>query len=858
MPITYNGIGTRYHGHSESENRVAACHSCGRSVSLQSYDTRLWFVILYIPIIPLGRKRIVDECPVCRRHYAVDADEWETRKQLNVSGAMDTYLANPTPEHAMEAHQQMMNFHQTTEAAEFRRQITEKFAQNAKLQAYLGDSLSGKGQGMDATAYYQRALDLRPDLPEARVGVARDHLRYGRLAEARALLDFLEKPGAGQLYSLEPLELLANAYMNAGKREDALALFRCLVSELPAIGQISRFRKKVEACEKALGRKSSLLPKRQFSWKNMFGGGQPKQPGSFRITWRGLAITGSAAAIIFGAILLQNVYRSHHRALYVVNGFKTPATVEVRGVGTIRVAANAEKLDLPEGLHHATITGPIKEELDFEVRSAFWDRLSANSLWLLNVGGSALVTEEHVTYRKDNPPPPTISMHYGSKVERIDRIDHPFISLPPTVSVQSGSESTLRHLDIFRGSPSNVMAYLQLHGRTPEALSMAEWRIKLHPEDTEALVVFATLAEKKHAEDVLRAGLERRPIAMEWHRMYQNLGRSREWDAWVAVEYDGMLKAEPNSSDLLYLRGRVAPDRSEAEQWYTRALQADARNPYPSFALGYVRASSGDWEGARALFARAVELMPEHAQFTDGLFTSRLALEDYDALEKELRATIAKHPLDYLANSRLIDVLLAQQHSAGALKVVAACQEQERKAQIADRSSPASQLLLQCYYSGGDFEKLRRHAEMDGSPVGRHTLFIALVEEGKITEALRIHPLNDPKMKDPWHFLAVSLAWLAASDRDQANAWFRRGVQLLQAGSADEVRAAELLRKDASLSKEKLDAVVLDTKAKAILLAAAGILHPEQRQELFAAARQCNVDRGYPYQLVQRITGNVH
>ena len=563
-----------------------------------------------------------------------------------------------------------------------------------------------------------------------------------------------------------------------------------------------------------------------------------------------------AAAFFFGIVVLRNIYRGRHRTLFVVNGFSQPATVEVRGVGTIQVGSQAEKLELPEGRHHATISGPVREELDFEVRSAFWDRFNTDSLWLLNVGGSALLVEDHETYRKENPTPGTVSAHFGSQIERIDQIDHPFIPLPPSVSVQSGSEKILRHLDFFRGPPSHLIAYLQLHGRTAEAVALAEWRIKLHPEDAETLALFVSLADKKHAEDVLRAGLQKRPIAMEWHRYYQNLGHSRAWEAWVAVEYDGMLQAEPNSSDLLYLRGRVATERREAERWYARAQEANARNPYPAFALGYLRASSGDWEGARTLFANAVELKPEQTQFSDGLFTSRLALEEYDSLEKELRETVAKQPLDYVANSRLIDVLHAEQRSAGALKVVTAYQQQERKARIAEQSSAAPQLLLQCYYSGGDFEKLRKSAEKDRTPVERQTLFMALIEEGKIAEAVRIHPLDDPKMKDPWLCLTVSLAWLGARDKDQANAWFRRSVQLLEAGSSDEIRAAGLLRKDASLLPEKLDAVVLDAKAKAILLAAAGILHPEQRKELFAAARRCNVDRSFPYQLVRRITAD--
>ena len=854
MPITYNGVGTRYHGRANLEKRVAACHSCGRTVSLESYDTRLWFVVLFVPVIPLGRKRIVDECSVCRRHYVVNADEWETRKQLSVSGAMGTYLADPTPENAMEAHQQLMNFHQAKEAGEFRREIAEKFAQNAKLQAYLGESLTGKGQAPDAAIYYERALALRPDLPVARVGVAREHIRHGRLGEARALLDFLEKPGASQLYSLEPLEILAYAYMNAGKREEALELFQRLLAEIPAVAQFPRFRKSVQTCEKILGRKPGMLPKRKFSWKGLLAGGWPKQPGSFRLTWRGVAITGLVALIFLAVMVLQNFYLSRHRSLYIVNGFTKAATVEVRGVGTVHVGSNAEELIVPEGRHHALISGPLRKELDFDMQSGFWDRWSLGSVWMLNIAGAALVTEDHVTYRQSDAPPATVLAHFGSEIERIDHVDHPFTALPPTLTLDHDTERTLVDLNIFREPPSGLMGYFQVQGRTSEAAALAEWRIKFHPEDEEALSVFVSLADKKHAEEVLRSGLGRRPVEIQWHRFYQSLGRTHQWETRVALEYDAMLKVDPTNSALLYLRGRVAADPSEAEQYFTRAREADPKNPFPIFALGYHRSSAGDWEKARLLYASALELKPDSGAFKEAFFYSRLALEEYDPLEKELRAEIVKHPLDYSANSHLLDVLLAQQRTTAASNALATYQKQEQTAGVTPQLSAVSLLYRQFYYLACDFEQLRKVSANDRTPAGRAALFSALIEQGKVAEAVRIHPLNDPGMTDPWHFITVSLAWLAAHDQEQANAWLSRGIQLLGAGAKDEVRAAALFQNGASLSPANLDAVDVDPKAKAILLAALGVMHEEQRNELFAAARRCNVDRSFPFELVRRIT----
>ena len=157
MPSTVNGIGTHYYGRRNVQQRPGPCPHCGRAVELTSYDTRLWFVVFFIPIFPLGRKRIIDYCSACTRHYAMEADKWETAKQLEVSGAMEKYRAHPTPEDAMAAHQQLLNFHQFEQAAEFRKTMREKYADNAKVQAYLGAALEHFGKLDEANEFYTRA-----------------------------------------------------------------------------------------------------------------------------------------------------------------------------------------------------------------------------------------------------------------------------------------------------------------------------------------------------------------------------------------------------------------------------------------------------------------------------------------------------------------------------------------------------------------------------------------------------------------------------------------------------------------------------------------------------------------------------
>lgn len=154
----------KYTKHSWNDSvtmRPGPCPHCGRGVELTSCDTRLWFVVVFIPIIPLARKHIVDYCPSCTRHYALDLQKWEMSRQLEISGALDKFRTSPTPEDAIAARQQLLNSHQIDQAAEFRRLMLEKFADNAKVQAYLGAALEHLGKFDEAKSYYARALALQ-------------------------------------------------------------------------------------------------------------------------------------------------------------------------------------------------------------------------------------------------------------------------------------------------------------------------------------------------------------------------------------------------------------------------------------------------------------------------------------------------------------------------------------------------------------------------------------------------------------------------------------------------------------------------------------------------------------------------
>jgi len=859
MPVTYNGIGTHYYGQKNIETRPGVCRQCGRGGNLSSYDTRLWFVIVFIPVIPLGRKRIVDYCPACRRHFAVDLQKWEMAKQLEISGALEKFRSNPTADSAIEAHQQLINFQQTVQAAEFRQLMVQKFADVAKVHSYLGVVVAQLGRPEEAAPYFQRALELRPDLPEARIGMAQIHLRAQRLDEARKLLDFMEKPGAEQLYSLGPLEQLAIAYQQANRHTEAIELLSKLQQALPAIADHSGFRKTVAKSEKALGRKETILPKRKFSWRRFLGRDRPA--GRFapaaKLTWRKLAGAGIVLALIVLGMAIGNEYIRRHRTVYVVNGWASPATIEVPGAGKLQAFKGVTELVLAEGRHHAIVTGPLRQELDFEIHSGYFSRWFSDPAWVLNPGGASVLVFREAVYRQ-NPPPIKVSFYFGQAFQFFPKVTNPFRPLPDSVQMKSGETRLLTELEVFRGEMDSVFYHFQSRGEGEQALQFAEWLLRRRPDDEQMIRLYANAAVQQRqldrAEKFLEAGLTNRPVHTEWHRTYQSLRHDGRRDERLRTIYGEMLRAEPTNSTVLYLQGRIAASHAESRLLFERSREADARNPYPLYALGYDRLAMGDWAGAKALLAKAVQLRPKDPGFGQLLAETRTALGELASLEEEYRAECQREPLNYFTTSRLCDILMAEGKEAEARQAISAFERAVPSQYKENAREAMTQLRRHLLYLVGDFAGLEKDARVDRSAAGRIALFEGIIEQGRVAEAVEIQLPNEAEPEDPFHALTIALAYKAAGRAPEADEWRERALKGFEQGNGDYLRTAYLLRREAEPSQAELDDLILPPKPKAIFLAALAQKYPGKRAELAAAARRFNIDRDYPYHLIQRVT----
>jgi tetratricopeptide (TPR) repeat protein len=846
MPTTVNGIGTHYYGKKDHSVRTGICGSCRRTGDLQSYETRLWFVVVFIPVIPLGRKRIIDECPSCRKHMVANADAYEQARQLQTSASLDRYRREPSPEAALEAHAQLLSFREYEQAAEFRSAALERFPDEVVLRTVLAAHLEQVLVYDESAALYAEALELQPDMPDARVGVARRKMVQGELDEARQLLDFLEVPGAGQHYALGPIDVLSTYFQQKGRHEEALELSEHLLREIPTAGQLAGFRTFVQKSEKALGRRESILPPRKHSVRGLFRSeGSPYSSGQ-----RKFALVGIGLVLLVGGLMFNNNYIRGHRTIQVVNAIGQPVHVQVDDGPPQAINGERGQIVVPEGHHRLKLTGAVDETHEVDLNASYFERWTSKPLWVLNPGGEAVFEEDTLYYAKQ-PQPGHQRLIVGEPFITIAHVDYPFETPPNSISVK-GQNTEIVKTGFQRIQGQDVIAFLEtIETDRPRALTFIENRMRHSSASDELLKTY--LKNKKNEENprieaFLKTGLERRPVSVQWHRAYQSFAQLNGRDKELIALYDRYLTAEPKSGALLYLRGRIEPDWTRKGELFNKAAEADPRLAWPWMGLAVRAASSAQWDEALRYMRKAQELKIDEDQVADWVHVVRLAVKDDKALINDYRTRLAANPIAPKTILSLCDALAATGKPGEIEPELTAW---EGKLPMTHRPHLAPLVRAFTLYQAGNFKECDQSCRAIPMFLNSSLRAQALLALGKAQEVA-----DDPGFKesfeDPWLALSVGLAFDLDRRTDEAAKWRDRAIKQLETHAPESREAAKALRSPDPVPMADLDRLVVNPDDKALLYAVLARRFPAKRAEYNAGAARFNLSAQPPYHLVRR------
>ncbi len=902
MPATINGFGTGYVGKRNIETRRGVCEFCGREADIRSYDTWYCFVVLFVvPVIPLGRRHILNECSSCQQHRAIPLKEWnENREQTIREGMKNISEAPDDPQAALEMFGSLLFFGKKTEAAGLAEIMQQRFAGNADVQMQLGVWHLEEGRGERADEFFARALELDPEHKGARRAAGVGKMQAGELDEARQLLSFMLEPGPDQ--DLTALVALAGEYQKRDRHREARELFAAVLRENPTLRVDKALRKMVRASEQALPQEERILPRRRFNYKP-----------AAAIAAVLLAIVGLLAGIDW--------FLRSSQTLYVVNGLRQTVSVRIDGGAEIEVRPDAwVTTKIAEGSHRAELRaarGEV-ESVEFRVENDLTGRWTRYRTFVLNPWGAAALQLRRVIYCSKplysanivRDSPSNYSVLFGGRFVGLGDVDYKFKPAPQEISMTAGSGQEVRsELTLLPGEPLDVMGRFPGNINASRLMDFAEVHREFNPTDDGLLAVYAALASageagNERSHKFLARGLDRRPVEIEWHRMYQQRCMAPDHYDGMFERYEKMLAAEPESSALLYLRSRLAPGNRESIEYCERAIAADPGNPYAYFGRGYHLLSRGDFAGAKRDFDKALRLRPGRENFRRQLCQARLALGEYAGLTREYADLWRKTPTDPYLHQCYLELLVGGGNRPRAERAqrdhVTHLMQAAAKHNFAIIASGAAELMRRIDMTDVSPEemeerfaeemqkkfaaKVRAEEEALGDQAisGRLLLLYFLGENEAVIE--RSRKLGDAGSRWGWAVAAnlalgrreaverlraeeegfqpssnfalmMSAGWQRAGDAARAEEGYAKAVRAARDGPGGERHIAELLARDADAA-EIIDAG-LEPAGKAVLLVAVAARRPELRGKLLDLAEKLNFGLFPPHNFIERAIGEL-
>ena len=626
MPHVINGIGTWYYGSGRVHRLKASCEFCHRIGELRSYDTTLYFVFVMVPVIPLKKMRILDECPHCKRHRAANLKVWEKAKNEAVLAALAPLAETPNDREALSDALGVVAHYQDESLFNRIADFAKSETGDAKLQHQLGVCCGYFSRREEAETAFANALRVE-DSPEIRKSAALNALRMGRPDRAEALVDFVLRDKVEDDAGF--LSLVAESYMSHGQHEEALALMDRRDSEFPDAAAIPDLVKLRKQATKHLGTGKRL---------NTVNLTDSRQSGSSAGNPLGARIAKFVFPIIlialFAAYLGSAFWKGSNQRVYLVNGTDKAYRVTVNGAEHAIPANRATPIRIAEGeiTVEAIDAGLVKDPVTATVRTSFWGRPFSAPVFAFNPDRSAVLVEEQTTYSATPGTNPPMTFSLGEGFYQFAEPDYAFEPFPQSMKLKSGQSITKSRVGLETGLvpfQKVAIAYqTNRNGAPPDELIK---RLCLaNPNESLFVNQIATLLKPDDALAFLNAGLNRRPLLVDWHRLYQTLMETHRPDADLVPEYRKLADGE-KSGDARYLLARISPEGAESDRLLEEAATAKPDCHFAWYSMAYRTLARGDFPSAKSWIQRVVEAQPADLGFRQFQLDVLWANREYDA-----------------------------------------------------------------------------------------------------------------------------------------------------------------------------------------------------------------------------------
>lgn len=614
MPYTLNGIGTHYYGRSNASARRGNCASCGKLANLTSYDTRECFCIIFIPIIPLTKYRIIDDCSSCRRHRRMKLEDFNAQLRGDVEPLRAAVAANPRNPEAREALvQQLIAFGLLADAESAARESVNAIPENAALNRQAGQILSMKGNLPDAAAFLERAVHFDGNDGAARLSLARVYYFQSRFDDAIRQLEEARRLNANDA---GVNSMLAECYFQARRWQDALAAYYRIAGPNPHKSLLRR----IANIKKQIG--YELTPaerKAARRWWPFGGGDKPAKitpatvrgSGDVRPRYILFGVVGFFVLAIVGTFA-YGYYNAHYVDVYF-DSVHPKTTFRVDGKD-ITTDTPPVKKTLKPGVHQIVVLDGKGKEI--EKRSITIAETSpidfTTRAFVYNTQALRVYRRSNIVYSSSNDGESSSEFIAGDPFFEVQGVDYLFTAPPQTVELSSGSTRTTKVA--FEIEPASLAAYGHMRIREnkfDDAAKAFSAEVAAEPCDLDARRELAYVLAFKSAGDaskVAREGIEQcKAKEVAAHRLHQDIERRIGKTKEVLDEYRAALDAHPQSAPFHYLYGRLQEDHNAEKNEQRAALQLDPHFGWAHAALAYTMLQDGEYSDSMNEYAEAMK-----------------------------------------------------------------------------------------------------------------------------------------------------------------------------------------------------------------------------------------------------------
>lgn len=852
MPYRVNGTGTWYYGKKNLYSYQGVCPYCGAKTKLKSYDTTEFFTLFFIPVIPLGEKRVIDECNFCSKHRVLKLKEWEKFSQDKINELHTKWLADPqNAENVINLLDAITYF----QAADKLNAITDGIKKycyaDPKALYKLGKAHAFFNQLDPAISAFNAALAVDPQNDTYKESLAESLIKSLKPAEARPLLTHIFQYGIkDRLYYIY---LLIECYQYLGDHNTALQVIQECSYAFPDLkdkNPLVAYQKKSNRSLKSSCKiKGNLISSATSTHKNK------------KLSFTLPKLVFPALMIILIAIyFINSFFIGISRKVYLVNGLDKPYHVVINGKQIHLEPMTQTVVRLPEGHIEMDISeiNPEEKIIDFNIKTNFLTRPLSHPLFIINPDKVAVLfwTETIYTTKDDSSGDyePPYNYYTGQYFYELKDVYYLFEEFPETIQMRANSEIKRDQLIQLDQEALNSAYEEFLEALNEEdAKSYFEAKLTYDPDNYYDLLTYLLYyCEQEDAVSYLRAKLNDRPVLIHWHRAYQDYMDLMEPDYDLKKEYTEYLENEKDNTVFYYLLARVVENSQEAIELCKKSVEGNDPLPYGYYALANYNLYLGNYEQALEYAEKARDLLPQDLIWQETLNDAMFALGDYDSL---LQVTKADQQLDPYSSYLILQEIklhMAKNDTTSAENAVKRYidsiisyykeKSYDHNELIADIHNYLNGLIS--YYQN-DVSLYALLIENLEAPMFKyHHAFI----KGDLDTASRIALDND---FDGSYFL---LLYLAEDNPDVASKYLSQAIYHYQKDDIYHRLLADYLLQKGDYSPEDMTSLFLHPDEKRIALAALAKLNSSYKEELLSYAKKLNYNIDFPYHFIKKLT----